>query len=102
MAAATKRRRGPPPPDDVTAGAAPAGRDGNDAAAAERPAAEAGGTTSDPQRPVHVVSYLVARDTFVQAAIWARPVTLADGTAFTAHDVGLRKRVRGDDGEWMS
>src|SRR4051794_39678992 len=48
----------------------------------------------DARKPVKIFSYLVARDTHVQASIWDRVVTLADGSAFTTHDVSVRKRYR--------
>ncbi|MFL5328573.1 MAG: hypothetical protein ACJ8C4_06630 [Gemmataceae bacterium] len=54
------------------------------------------------RRPVHVISYLVARDAFIQASIWKRIVQLQDGNEFTAHDVSLRKRYKDSNGEWQS
>ena len=57
----------------------------------------------DVRKPVKVFSYMVARDTYVQASIWDRAVTLADGSTFTAHDVSVRKRYRdAQSGEWKS
>jgi hypothetical protein len=96
----TKRRRGKPPNEATdpppTAGETSA-TNGREATTAEGndPAAE-------PRKPVHVVSYLVARDTFIQASIWTRQVTLGDGTEFAAHDVSLRKRCKDANGEWQS
>jgi len=57
----------------------------------------------EPRRPIHVLGYLVAKDTFVQASIWDRLVTLGDGSTFMAHDVSVRKRYRDpQSGEWKS
>jgi hypothetical protein len=44
----------------------------------------------------------VARDTYVQASVWARLVQLPDAIEFTAHDVSLRKRCKDAAGEWQS
>jgi hypothetical protein len=55
------------------------------------------------RKPVQVFSYLVSRDTYIQASIWDRVVTLSDGTEFTAHDVTVRKRYRdARDGDWKT
>lgn len=55
------------------------------------------------RKPVRVLSYLVAKDAFVQASIWERTVTLGDGTTFLTHDVSVRKRYRDAvNGEWKS
>ncbi len=91
-----------PPPEKAADGATPTDGDATATNGHAATASEANGTGPDPRKPVHVMSYLVARDTFIQASIWARQVTLADGTGYTTHDVSLRKRVRGDDDEWMS
>src|SRR4051794_38849996 len=61
----------------------------------------AGNGNGEKRTPAHVLSYLVAKDTYVQASIWDRAVTLADGSTFTTHDVTVRKRYRDQkDGEW--
>jgi hypothetical protein len=66
------------------------------------PPSDANGNGSE-RRPVQVFSYMVARDTYVQASVWDRAVTLADGATFTAHDVTVRKRYRDpQSGEWKS
>ncbi len=66
------------------------------------PPSDTNGSLPD-RKPVHVFSYMVARDTFVQASVWDRAVTLADGSTFTAHDVTVRKRYRDpQSGEWKS
>jgi len=55
------------------------------------------------RKPVHVLSYLVSKDTYVQASIWDRTVSLADGSTFVTHDVSVRKRYReSQSGEWKS
>ena len=55
------------------------------------------------RKPVRIFSYLVGRDTYVQALIWDRPVTLTDGAQFTTHEVTLRKRYKdAKEGEWKS
>ena len=51
---------------------------------------------------MHVLSYLVGRDAYVQASIWERLMRLADGTEFTAHDVTIRKRCKDAAGAWQS
>jgi hypothetical protein len=75
----------PPPPSDTN---------GN---AREEAAAE-------PQKgPLHVLSYQVGRDTFIQAAIWGREASGPDGVTFLAYDVSLRKRYKDvKSGEWKS
>jgi hypothetical protein len=55
------------------------------------------------RKPAHVLSYLVSKDTFVQASIWERLVTVTDGSTFLTHDVSVRKRLRdAQSGEWKS
>lgn len=100
--ATARRRRNRPPPDEVTTGTMPTDGDASEGNGSDAPATDANGTGDEPRKPVHVLSYLVARDTYVQASIWQRAVTLADGTAFTAHDVSLRKRCKDAAGEWQS
>jgi hypothetical protein len=57
---------------------------------------------SGPRQPLYVLSYLLGKDTYVQASIWARPAAGADGP-FTAYDVSLRKRYKDPQtGEWKS
>ena len=46
------------------------------------------------RKPAKVFSYLVARDTWVTAAIWDRTVQQAFGGSFTAYDISIRKRYR--------
>src|SRR5436309_330808 len=54
-------------------------------------------------RPVQVFSFLVQKDTYVQASIWERHVTLRDQSTFTTHEVSLRKRYKDSaTGEWRS
>jgi len=63
----------------------------------------AGNGNGEKRPPVYVLSYLVAKDIYVQASIWDRIVSLADGSTFTTHDVTVRKRYRDQkDGEWKS
>src|SRR3954447_22655342 len=53
-------------------------------------------------RPAYMFSFLVQKDTYVQASIWEKKVTTRDGT-FTTHEVSLRKRYRDSStGEWKS
>jgi hypothetical protein len=80
----------------------PAEGDASEGISTHTNATETNGTGDEPRKPVHVLSYLVARDAYVQASIWARTVRLADGTEFTAHDVSLRKRYKDGAGEWQS
>src|SRR5947209_123687 len=97
---ATKKRDRPPdePADSVpmTEG------DACEANGTGQTASDTNGDGAESRKPVHVLSYLVARDTYVQASIWARAVQLPDGAAFTAHDVSLRKRYKDAAGEWQS
>jgi hypothetical protein len=66
------------------------------------PVASANGN-GEQKKPVKVFSYLVGRDSYVQASIWDRQVTLGDGAQFTTHEVTLRKRYKdAKDGEWKS
>lgn len=98
----TKRRRGKPPPDEPVNGTAPTEGDASESGSGDAAEPEANGSPDEPRRPVHVVSYLVSRDTFVQASVWARVVQLSDGATFTTHDVSLRKRYKDASGEWQS
>jgi hypothetical protein len=100
--ATATRRRNRPPPDEVTDGTVPAEGDASEVNGSGPMPTETNGTGDEPRKPAHVLSYLVARDTYVQASIWQRTVTLADGTAFTAHDVSLRKRCKNASGDWQS
>lgn len=69
----------------------------------ETPALPVPNGNGEQRKPVRVLSYLVAKDTFVQASIWERLVTLGDGTTFLTHDVSVRKRYRDAlSGEWKS
>jgi hypothetical protein len=55
------------------------------------------------RKPAKVFSYLVSRDTYVQASIWERVVKVTDGSEFLTHDVTLRKRYRDvKDGDWKT
>ena len=99
---ATTRKRSKPPTDGETAESPPPDGDANESNGSSTTGTETNGTANEPSKPVHVLSYLVARDTYVQASIWARVVTLADGTEFIAHDVRLRKRCKDAQGEWQS
>jgi hypothetical protein len=101
MLMATTRKRGKPP-DETAEGVAPTEGDTSEANGTGQVASDTNDDGTESRKPVHVLSYLVARDTYVQASIWARVVQLADGTEFTAHDVSLRKRYKDANGEWQS
>lgn len=55
----------------------------------------------EPNRPVHVVSVIVQKDTYVQASVWERTVQTKDST-FVTHEVSVRKRYKNGNGEWAS
>src|SRR5437870_1336331 len=88
------RKRGAKAPDESEQPEQPPSADGD--------AHESNGGGTEARTPAHVLSYLVARDTYVQASIWARTVRLADGSEFTAHDVTVRKRGKDASGQWQS
>jgi hypothetical protein len=100
--ATTTKKRGKPPLDEETASASTPDGDASEANDSDRNGSATNGTPVEPRKPVHVVSYLVARDTFIQASIWSRLVKLQDGTEFIAHDVSLRKCFKDGAGEWQS
>ena len=52
------------------------------------------------KKPVHVVSYCISKDTYIQASIWERTVD-NDGNPFIVYDVSLRKRFKAGD-TWKS
>lgn len=58
-------------------------------------------TNGEANKPVKVVSLPVAKDTYVQASIWERTVTLKGGETFTTHEVSVRKRYKVGE-EWKS
>lgn len=67
------------------------------------PVAAAQNGNGEQRKPVRVISCLVAKDTYVQASIWDRLVTLGDGMTFLTHDVSVRKRFRDmQSGEWKT
>src|SRR5438309_704570 len=96
------RRRGKPPPDDEAAATPPTNADASEATSSDVVPATTNGDGTEPRKPVHMLSYLVGRDAFVQASIWERLVRLADGTEFIAHDVTVRKRCKDAAGDWQS
>lgn len=53
---------------------------------------------------MRVFSYPVAKGTFVQASVWDRVVTLADGSPFVTYDVTVRKCYQdaAGDGQWKT
>lgn len=52
--------------------------------------------------PVHMISVIVQKDTYIQASIWERTVQTAGGS-FTTHEVSVRKRYKKNGGdEWAS
>lgn len=55
---------------------------------------------NESKAPAHVVSYYVAKDTYIQASIWERTVENGENS-FTVFDVSVRKRLKQDD-EWKS
>ena len=72
-------------------------------APAELPPSDTNGSNGPERKPVQAFSYLVAKDTFVQASVWDRTVRLPDTSTFTTYDVTLRKRYKdAKDGEWKS
>jgi len=58
-------------------------------------------TNGEGNKPIMLFSYPVARDTYVQASIWERVVTLKDGNSFVTHEVSVRKRYKQGE-EWKS
>ena len=56
------------------------------------PQSDTNGTDTNGNKPIMVFSYPVAKDTYVQASVWERVVTLKDGDSFTTHEVSCRKR----------
>jgi len=53
-------------------------------------------------KSLRVFSYLVQKDTYVQASVWEKVVTLRDNTTFTTHEVSVRKRYKNGGGEWAT
>src|SRR5207237_342330 len=45
------------------------------------------------QKPLKVFSYPVARDTYVQATIWERTITMKGGESYVTQEVTVRKRL---------
>ena len=52
------------------------------------------------KKPVHVVSYSVAKDTYIQASIWERKVEIVQNSV-SVFDVSVRKRTKIND-EWKA
>ncbi len=57
-------------------------------------------SSKEEKQPVHVVSYYVSKDTYIEASIWERTVE-NNGHPFVVHDVSLRKRLK-VGGAWKS
>jgi len=60
-----------------------------------------GNSETNGNKPIMVFSYPVAKDTYVQASVWERTVTLKSGDIFTTHEVSCRKRYKQGE-EWKS
>ncbi|HEY6262157.1 MAG TPA: hypothetical protein VIW47_11225 [Nitrospiraceae bacterium] len=53
------------------------------------------------KKPVHVVSYSLGNNTYLQASVWEREVPNG-GNPFTVYDVSVRKRMKVEGGEYKS
>lgn len=100
--AARKKADADPPPVDTAPTPVPPEEPAVNPPVTPEPASDTNGN-GDIRKPLKMFGYQVARETYVQASIWERVVTLADGSTFTTHDVSVRKRFRDQQtGDWKS